>query len=64
METKVVNYLKSKGVSTLDVVVATHPDADHIGGLIPVLIISKSISLSIAGKYIQLKHISDLLHTD
>lgn len=35
--TKVVNYLKSKSVTTLDVVVATHPDADHIGGLIPVL---------------------------
>lgn len=34
---KVVSFLKSKGVSTLDVVVATHPDADHIGGLIPVL---------------------------
>lgn len=35
--TKVVNFLKSKGVSKLDVVVATHPDADHIGGLISVL---------------------------
>lgn len=34
---KVVNFLKSKGVSKLDVVVATHPDADHIGGLIAVL---------------------------
>lgn len=35
--TKVVSFLKSKGVSTLDVVIATHPDADHIGGLISVL---------------------------
>ncbi len=34
---KVVLFLKSKGVSTLDVVIATHPDADHIGGLIKVL---------------------------
>lgn len=34
---KVVSFLKSKGVSTLDIVVATHPDADHIGGLIAVL---------------------------
>lgn len=34
---KVVSFLKSKGVSTIDVVVATHPDADHIGGLIAVL---------------------------
>ena len=34
---KVVAFLKSKGVSTLDAVVATHPDADHIGGLLAVL---------------------------
>lgn len=33
----VVSFLKSKGVKTLDYVVATHPDADHIGGLIDVL---------------------------
>lgn len=33
----VVAYLKSKGVKKLDYVVATHPDADHIGGLINVL---------------------------
>ncbi|MDW0111128.1 S-layer homology domain-containing protein [Sporosarcina aquimarina] len=36
-ENKVVAFLKSKGISTLDVVIATHPDADHIGGLISVL---------------------------
>jgi len=35
--TKVVNFIKSKGVTKLDYVVATHPDADHIGGLISVL---------------------------
>lgn len=34
---KVVSFLKTKGVTKLDVVVATHPDADHIGGLISVL---------------------------
>ncbi|WP_342505593.1 MBL fold metallo-hydrolase [Sporosarcina sp. FSL K6-2383] len=34
---KVVSFLKSKGVKKLDYVVATHPDADHIGGLITVL---------------------------
>lgn len=33
----VVAYLKAKGVKSLDYVVATHPDADHIGGLINVL---------------------------
>ncbi|TQR26746.1 MBL fold metallo-hydrolase [Lysinibacillus sphaericus] len=34
---KVISYLKELGVNKLDIVVATHPDADHIGGLIPVL---------------------------
>ena len=34
---KVVSFLKSKDVGKLDLVVATHPHADHIGGLITVL---------------------------
>ncbi|MBG9793352.1 competence protein [Paenibacillus dendritiformis] len=29
----VVDYLESLGITQLDVVIATHPDADHIGGL-------------------------------
>lgn len=29
----IVKYLKDQGVKTLDFVVGTHPDADHIGGL-------------------------------
>ncbi|WP_304649574.1 MBL fold metallo-hydrolase [Sporosarcina sp. ACRSL] len=33
----VVEFLKGKGVKKLDYIVATHPDADHIGGLIEVL---------------------------
>jgi competence protein ComEC len=33
----VLSYLEKKGVTSLDLVVATHPDADHIGGLIDVL---------------------------
>lgn len=33
----VVAYLRAIGVNKLDYVVATHPDADHIGGLITVL---------------------------
>ncbi|MCL2364620.1 MAG: MBL fold metallo-hydrolase [Defluviitaleaceae bacterium] len=35
--TQVVNYLRNAGVTRLDYVVATHPHADHIGGLIHVL---------------------------
>lgn len=34
---KVVAYLKSVGVKKLDYVIATHPDADHIGGMVDVL---------------------------
>lgn len=34
---KVVSFLKSKDVGKIDMVVATHPHADHIGGLITVL---------------------------
>jgi competence protein ComEC len=33
----VVKYLKEQGVKSLDLVVSTHPDADHLGGLIDVL---------------------------
>ncbi|HBJ01836.1 MAG TPA: hypothetical protein DDY89_15420, partial [Lysinibacillus sp.] len=42
----VVSYLKTKGIKKLDYVVATHPDADHVGGLIAVL---NSISV---GKFV------------
>lgn len=34
---EVVAYLQAQGVQKLNAVVATHPDADHIGGLIAVL---------------------------
>lgn len=33
----VVKYLKALGVTTLDAMIATHPDSDHIGGLDDVL---------------------------
>ena len=33
----VVDYLQQKGVDKLDYVIATHPDADHIGGMADVL---------------------------
>ncbi|WP_453992081.1 cell wall-binding repeat-containing protein [Bacillus nitroreducens] len=34
---KVVSYLKKAGITSIDYLIATHPDADHIGGLIDVL---------------------------
>jgi competence protein ComEC len=34
---RVVSYLHSVGITHLDGIVATHPDSDHIGGLITVL---------------------------
>lgn len=33
----VVPYLKNLGIDRIDVLIATHPHSDHIGGLIPVL---------------------------
>jgi PGF-pre-PGF domain-containing protein len=33
----VVNYLNSEGITSLDYVVATHPHADHIGGISDIL---------------------------
>ena len=41
----VMDYLTDLGVSHLDIVVATHPDADHIGGLITIL--NSSITVDI-----------------
>lgn len=40
---EVLAYLAKRGINSIDVVVATHPDADHIGGLVPVL---KNIKVS------------------
>ncbi|REJ08787.1 S-layer homology domain-containing protein [Halobacillus trueperi] len=34
---EVVDYLSNAGFNTIDLLVATHPDADHIGGLIDVM---------------------------
>lgn len=34
---KVVSYLKQAGVTSIDLVISTHPHEDHIGGLISVL---------------------------
>ncbi|MBM7572436.1 ComEC/Rec2 family competence protein [Aquibacillus albus] len=34
---KLVNYLKNEGVESIDILISTHPDIDHLGGLIPVI---------------------------
>jgi len=34
---KVVEYLRAQGISTINIVVATHPHEDHIGGMAAVL---------------------------
>jgi competence protein ComEC len=34
---RVTSYLRSHGITSLDLVVATHPHEDHIGGLITIL---------------------------
>lgn len=36
-DNKVLTYLQNLGIDKLDYIVATHPDSDHIGGLISVL---------------------------
>ncbi|MCK5223264.1 MBL fold metallo-hydrolase, partial [Candidatus Calescamantes bacterium] len=33
----ILPYLKSQGIEKLDGILATHPDADHIGGLVHLL---------------------------
>ena len=33
MGSKVVSYIKSLGIDTIDLLIGTHPHADHIGGL-------------------------------
>ena len=32
-EQRMVSYLKKQGISKVDVLIGTHPDADHVGGL-------------------------------
>lgn len=33
MGSKVVDYIKSQGINKIDIIIATHPHSDHIGGL-------------------------------
>jgi len=33
MGNKVVNYIKSQGINKIDIIIATHPHSDHIGGI-------------------------------
>ncbi|WP_456275300.1 MBL fold metallo-hydrolase [Bacillus sp. AK128] len=47
----VVSYLKKHNITELDLVVSTHPDADHIGGLIEVLQLVKVKQILDTGKF-------------
>lgn len=57
----VVTYLKKQGVKTLDYVIATHPDADHIGGLIEVMDTFKVKHFMSSGKTHTTQTYEDLL---
>ncbi len=46
---EVIDFLRSRGVEELDGMVATHPDADHIGGLPDVLDAFKVSAVYISG---------------
>ncbi len=48
---KVVDYLKKLNIKKLDVVIATHPDIDHIGGLLHVMKSVKVDKIIDSGKF-------------
>lgn len=53
----IIQKLIEKGINHLDVIVSTHPDMDHIGGLIPI-VEQMPVSLILdSGKHIALLHI-------
>ncbi|EMT39592.1 putative hydrolase (metallo-beta-lactamase superfamily) [Thermoanaerobacter thermohydrosulfuricus WC1] len=37
MGSKVVNYIKSRGINKIDILIGTHPHNDHIGGIVEVI---------------------------
>lgn len=57
----VVPYLRSMGIRKLDLVVATHPDMDHIGGLIAVLKQSQADTFLDSGTVATTQTYEDLL---
>lgn len=48
---KLVSYLKEKSIETIDTIISTHPDIDHIGGLIPVVKTFKVKEIIDSGKF-------------
>lgn len=59
---KIAKYLSSLGLTSLDVVVATHPHADHIGGLITVLELFKVGLVIDSGQITSTKTFEDYLN--
>ena len=60
-EQRVVNYLKEQGVSELEYVIATHPHADHIGGLDAVIESCKVKQLLVANGDAETKTYTDFI---
>ncbi|MEM2964344.1 MAG: ComEC/Rec2 family competence protein [Candidatus Bathyarchaeia archaeon] len=59
---KVADFLSSMGLTSLDVVVATHPHADHIGGLVTVLELFKVGLVIDSGQITSTKTFEDYLN--
>ena len=75
-KTAVTPYLKDKGISSLDALVLTHPDSDHIGGTIDILKTTKPHTIYHNGvenktktyrsieNYIEQNHLRTVILTD
>jgi competence protein ComEC len=50
MGPKVETYLRNHDVSSLDLLVSTHPHEDHIGGLVTIL---KDFPVKVVGEYLR-----------
>lgn len=60
-ERVILPYLKSQGIDRLDLVINSHPDSDHIGGLFAVIDACKVDKLAVFGGYTENKLQKQLL---
>jgi len=59
--TQVVDYLKNLGINHLDVLIGTHPDSDHVGGLDTVIKNIDCDKIYLSGKFSNSKTFIDVL---